>query len=254
MPPKAGTVTALKPTAAALIAAALLCAGAVSPAQAKLKTGFDDRVLNVIGGNGAERVRVRCVEGFTKVNGKNPKGGPVPCAKVVEIDASMGGGDDAIDFSGVSAEFGDADFPGFGIGTGTAAVAGEGNDRYIPSPASFNLFYGEGGNDRATGGPARDVLSGGPGDDVLNGARGRDSLLGNQGNDRLNGGTAADVITGHAGDDRLAGAAGDDIIGGGAGIDRLRGGPGRDRLVGGSGRDDLRGGPGNDAEVDKPKK
>lgn len=248
-------MTTLRKTPVALIAAALACVAAAAPAQAKVTSSFDDRVLNIAGGDGSDRAAVRCdADGLTKVNGKNPKGGPVPCAKVVELDATMGGGDDVIDFSGVGEPFGDAQFPGFGTATGTAAIGGEGNDRYIPSPAAFNVFYGEGGNDRATGGPARDVLSGGAGEDKLNGARGRDSVLGNAGRDRLVGGPAADVITGHAGDDLLAGSAGDDIIGGGAGMDRLRGGPGRDQLVGGPGRDDLRGGPGRDAEIEKPEK
>jgi Ca2+-binding RTX toxin-like protein len=237
------------------IAAACACAGlllAAPVASAKIVAGFDARLLTISGGNGAERLRVVCDgDGRVKVNGRNPKGGPVACDKVSEVNAQLGGGDDVIDFSGVSGAFGEASFPGFGVGTGALAIGGEGDDRFFGGRSAFNAFYGEGGDDRGTGGPARDVLVGGAGDDRLNGARGRDSLLGNAGADRLIGGVAADVLTGHAGDDLLAGSAGDDVMGGGAGRDRMRGGPGRDRLVGGPGRDDLRGGPGTDAEIEK---
>ncbi|HET8976242.1 MAG TPA: calcium-binding protein [Solirubrobacterales bacterium] len=237
------------------IVAACACAGllAAAPgASAEVTASFDSRLLAITGGNGGERLKVVCDrDGLTKVNGRNPKGGPVPCAKVAEINAEVGGGDDVVDFSGVTGAFGEARFPGFGVGTGALAIGGEGNDRFIGGPGAFNAFFGEGGDDRGRGGPARDVLSGGPGNDKLNGARGRDSLLGNAGSDRLVGGPAADVLTGHAGDDLLAGSAGDDVIGGGAGRDRLRGGPGRDRLVGGPGKDDLRGGPGDDTEIEK---
>lgn len=236
--------------ASACAGAALLAAAPAAPGA--VEAGFDARLLTITGGNGAEHLRVVCDgDGRVQVNGRNPKGGPVACDKVAEINAEMGGGNDVIDFSGVTGAFGEARFPGFGVGTGALATGGEGNDRFFGAPAAFNAFYGEAGDDRGAGGPARDVLAGGGGNDKLNGARGRDSLLGNSGSDRLVGGSAADVLTGHAGDDLLSGSAGDDVIGGGAGRDRLRGGPGRDRLVGGPGKDDLRGGAGEDAEIEK---
>jgi Ca2+-binding RTX toxin-like protein len=236
------------------IVAACACAGmlvAAPGASAAVTATFDARLLHITGGNGAERLKVVCDgDGRVKVNSRNPKGGPVACAKVAEIDAELGGGNDVFDFSDVRG-FGQARFPGFGTGTGVAAVGGEGNDRFFGAPSAFNVFYGESGDDRGTGGPARDFLSAGPGADKLNGARGRDSLLGNGGPDRLVGGPAADVLTGHAGDDLLSGSAGDDVMGGGSGMDRLRGGPGRDRLVGGPGKDDLSGGSGEDTEIEK---
>lgn len=238
--------------AAALVAAALT-AGVAAPAEAKLKTAVVKRVLQVQGSKASERVRVVCRNGNVKVNGANPKGGAVPCGRVVEVDAAMGGGKDVIDFSGIRGEFGEARFPGFGVATGTAAIGGGGNDRFIPSRAAFNLFYGEGGKDRASGGPARDILSGGPGDDKLNGAGGRDSVLGGGGDDRLVGASAADLLSGGKGDDSLFGGPGADVLGGGPGRDLLKGGPGRDRLLGGPGRDKLRGGPGPDTEVQNPK-
>ncbi len=235
----------------ALTATALLAV----PAEAKVKTAVVGKVLQIQGSDRSERATVICNEaGEIKVNGANPKGGVQGCAGIVEVDAAMGGGDDTIDFSGISGAFGDARFPGFGVATGTAAIGGRGNDRYIPSPAAFNLFYGELGNDRATGGPARDVLSGGSGDDTLNGAGGRDSVLGEGGDDRLLGGNAGDLLSGGAGDDLALGGPGSDVLGGGPGRDRLRGGPGQDRLIGGPGRDNLSGGAGKDAEIEKDPK
>lgn len=238
---------------ACVLGMAALGAGLTVPAEAKLKTAVVKGVLQVQGSKASERVRVVCRNENVKVNGANPKGGAVPCAKIVEVDASMAAGKDTIDFSGISGAFGKARFPGFGVATGTAAIGGPGSDRYIPSRAAFNLFFGGSGNDRASGGPARDLLSGGLGDDKLNGARGRDTVLGEGGDDRLVGGSAADLLSGGKGNDRLFGGPGADVLGGGPGRDLLRGGPGRDRLLGGPGRDELRGGPGNDTEVQNPK-
>ncbi len=234
-----------------MIALATLAIGAPA-AEAKLTSSFAGGVLAISGDDRDDRVVVSCVNGSVKVEGGNLKGRPVPCAQVVEIDALTAGGDDVIDFRGVNREFGRAKFRGFGTGTGVAAIAGPGNDRFFGSPASFNLFYGQGGKDRAIGGPRRDLLSGGAGKDLLRGAGARDTLLGNGGHDRIFGGGGADTINGHAGNDRLSGGRGNDALGGGTGRDRLFGGPGRDKLVGGLGRDVLRGGPGRDREIQNP--
>ncbi|MDP9228358.1 MAG: hypothetical protein M3M99_04805 [Actinomycetota bacterium] len=224
-------------------------------AGAKVSSSFDKQILTVAGGKGKDRMVVSCgADGNAKVNGDDPGSGAVACSRVVEVDAQGGGGNDVIDFSAVTASFGSAEFPGFGTATGTAAVGGEGNDRFIPSKVAFNLFYGEGGNDHADGGPLRDLLSGGAGSDVLRGGDGRDSVLGNGGADRLFGGADADVVSGNADDDLLSGGAGDDAVFGGAGRDRLAGGPGGDKLVGGPGKDLLRGGSGNDTEIEAPPK
>lgn len=242
----------IRACAAATCAAAAAALALAAPADAEIKSDVVDRILQAQGTDKSERVRVTCDEqGEAKVNDANPKGGAVKCSSIVEVDAAMGGGKDVIDFSGISAAFSEARFPGFGIGTGTAAMGGPGNDRYIPSPVAFNIFFGEAGDDRAKGGPARDVLNGGSGDDTFDGGDGRDSLLGGGGDDRLIGGTAGDLLSGGVGDDGLFGGPGADILGGGPGRDKLRGGPGRDRLVGGAGKDELRGGPGKDTEIEK---
>ena len=247
-------MTALRLTSAPLIALALL-AGAAPVAEAKLETSFSGRVLNIVGDNGDDQVAVRCAaEATVKVNGANPKGGPLACSRVVEINATTGGGNDVVDFGGVTDAFGEANFPGFGKGTGAAAVLGAGNDRYIPSADAFNLVYGEDGKDRIRGGPRRDLLSGGSGNDVIHGGAGRDTLLGNGGDDKLFGEEGADTITGGGGNDRLVGGPGADFLGGGAGRDKLFGGPGNDKLVGGPGADILRGGSGKNKLIQDPPK
>ena len=234
--------------------ALLLCLWAPA-ASAKVTTTFDNQILAIVGDDADDQVAVTCAADATvKVNGENPKGGPVACSRVVEIDATTGAGNDVVDYSGVTDAFGEARFPGFGTGIGAAAVMGLGNDRFIPSATAFNLFDGEDGKDRASGGDRRDLLSGGPGNDVLRGGDGRDTLFGNAGADRIFGEKGADTISGHAGNDFLSGGAGADAIGGGSGRDRLLGGPGADKLSGGTGRDILRGGPGRDREIQDPPK
>ena len=218
-------------TLASCLALAVLAVLAPA-ASAKVAVSFSAGVLVITGGKNKDRASVRCdSEGNPRVNGNQVK---TACSQVVEIDASMGAGADKVDFSAVGSEFGKAKFPGFGNGTGVAALLGDGDDRYIPSRTAFNLAFGEGGRDRAAGGGVRDILSGGREDDVLNGGGGRDSILGN------------------ADGDLLIGAAGADILGGGTGNDRLRGGAGPDQLFGGAGKDKLSGGAGKDIEKQNP--
>jgi Ca2+-binding RTX toxin-like protein len=248
-------VTTLRLAPTVLIAAALL-AGPPALAEARVGISFSGQVLTITSGKRADQVTVVCsAAGTVEVNHRQPDGGPVPCSKIVEVDAVMGEGDDRVDLSGVDSRFGVAEFPGFGQGTGAASQASGGNDTYLGSATAFNLFLGGSGNDTATGGAVRDQLDGGAGDDHLRGLAERDSLLGRAGGDRMVGGAGADLLNGGLDDDRLAGSGGADIIGGDSGMDLLLGGPGPDRLVGGPGRDRLRGGAGEDSEVEKqPKK
>jgi Ca2+-binding RTX toxin-like protein len=251
------TVTANRLLPTLLIAAALL---AVPPAlaEARVTITFQGQVLTITSGKGADSVNVICnAAGQVEVNHRMPSGGPVPCSKIVEVDAVMGDGNDKVNFSGIDDRFGKAEFPGFGTGTGAGAQGSGGRDTLIGSATAFNLFLGGLDNDNATGGNLRDQLDGGAGDDDLRGLADRDSLLGRAGADRLIGGAGADLLNGGLDDDRLAGSGGADIIGGDAGMDLLLGGPGPDRLLGGPGRDRLRGGGGNDVEIEKrprPKK
>jgi Ca2+-binding RTX toxin-like protein len=247
-------MTSIRSTAIPLLTALLLLAAAPA-ADAKVTSAVAGGILTISGDEGANQIAVTCgPDGNAKVNGGNPDSGAIACGKLVEVDAVTLGGNDLVDFSGVTEAFGEAKFPGFGTRTGAAAVTGLGNDRMIPSDTAFNLFFGEDGKDRAAGGDVRDQLSGGNGNDFLRGGDGRDSLLGNGDRDRIQGGPGGDTISGHAGNDLLFGEEGSDVIGGGTGIDRLVGGPGRDRLLGGAGKDILRGGPRKDIEIQDPPK
>lgn len=236
---------------------ALACAALSATAEAKVSSSVSSNgILTIQSGRHADRAAVSCsAEGIVKVNGRDPRGGAVGCGKVTEVDAVMGRGNDRVNFSGVQGGFGTKDFPGFGQGTGAAALMGPGDDTYIGSPSAFNLFFGGAGDDSATGGPARDSMMGGAGNDGLNARGGNDVLLGNADADTLIGGPDDDLISGNAGNDLLNGGAGTDLIGGGLGIDRLLGGPGPDRLIGGAGKDRLNGGGGNNEIFqDGPKK
>ncbi len=244
----------LRLRSALLIAVAAL-ALAAPPAEAKIEASFASGVLTVLGDDGDNQIAVACApDGTVLVNSEKPKGSPLSCEKVVEVDANPLGGNDVVDYTGISEAFGEARFPGFGMGTGAAAVLGLGNDTFVPSPDSFNLVDGDGGKDSVDGGPRRDLLTGGPGPDVIRGGDGRDTLFGNGDPDRIFGEEGADTISGHGGSDFLTGAEGADAIGGGGGRDRLIGGPGGDKLAGGLGRDRLRGGPGKDREIQDPPK
>jgi len=240
------------------LALLVVCAAALTMApgaSAKLSISFEKRLLTITGGDKGEVATVVCDDrGNVRVSGRSPKGGPVPCRKIAEIDALMGGGNDRVDVSRVGPEFAVASFEGFGVSTGVVGLLGAGDDVYVGSPTAFNLVLGHAGNDTASGGRTRDALNGGPGNDRLRGLGGRDTLLGKAGRDRLFGGAGGDVLSGNADDDFLSGGPGGDLLGGGRGDDALFGGPGRDRLLGGLGRDRLRGGPGRDVEVQNPPK
>lgn len=230
-------------------------AGAVAAGKGGPLVTISGRVLNITGTRRSDRVVVVCDrDGFVRVNKKPPANGQVPCSQVVEVDVVAGPGNDRIDLSGVGPQFGKADFPGFGFGTGAAGLLGPGKDHYLGSKSGFNLVLGNAGADTVRGGGARDVFTGGTGDDELIGRGGRDTILGKPGADRLLGGSGADILSGNGGDDLLAGQAGDDLMGGGGGNDTLIGGPGRDRMFGGFGDDRLRGGPGADVEREDPPK
>jgi len=223
-----------------------------------VRSSVSGQLLTVAGGKSSDRVTVGCTSGAVKVNGKNPRTGPVACSQVSEVDVVSGDGNDRVDVSGVgsAAGFGQRDLPGgFGHGTGCGADLGSGNDRYRGGGSCFNLVLAGRGDDQVTGGGLRDSVTGGSGNDVATGVGGRDVLVGNSGDDKLNGGADDDLLSGNAGDDLLLGGPGADLLGGGTGIDRLFGGAGPDQLIGGPGKDRLNGGSGNNTLVqDSPTK
>jgi Ca2+-binding RTX toxin-like protein len=230
----------------AALAGALIAAPSV--AHAKVRSSVSGQLLKVAGGKGSDRITVSCSATLVRVNGKNPRTGPVACSHVSEVDVSSAAGNDRVDLSGVGSAtgFGQRDLPGgFGHGTGCGALLGSGNDRYVGGGSCFNLVLAGRGDDQVTGGQLRDSINGGSGNDGMTGLGGRDVLIANSGGDKLNGGADDDLLSGNSGDDLLRGGPGADLLGGGAGMDRLFGGPGPDQLIGGPGKDRLNGGPGN---------
>jgi Ca2+-binding RTX toxin-like protein len=239
------------------LAAVLLLASA-GTADAKVRATVSGQLLVLKGGKAADRVKVVCSAGLVKVNGKNPRTGPVACAQISEVDALTAAGNDRVDLSGVGTArgFGERVLPGgFGRGTGCAGALGSGDDRYNGGASCFNLVLGGQDEDRVRGGALRDQIIGGDGGDNLTSLAGRDILIGNAGNDKLSAGADDDLLSGNSGDDLLLAAAGVDLLGGGPGMDRLFGGPGSDELIGGPAKDRLNGGPGNNTLVQgQPKK
>jgi Ca2+-binding RTX toxin-like protein len=237
----------------ALVLAGSLALAPIAEAK-KPRVTYAKRVLTITAGPKDNRISVYCgPDGNVRMNKRHPSGGAVGCGRIAEIDVIAGDGDDVVRAGGVDSRFGEANFEGFGRGTGVAVLGGPGNDRVLGSDSAFNLILGEEGSDRARGGARRDILAGGARNDKLSGLGARDRLLGKTGNDFLEGGSGPDLLSGNAGDDRLLGGAGADLLGGGAGRDRLRGGRGADTLVGGPGKDSLDGGPGRDQQYqEKP--
>ncbi len=236
-------------------AGVLLLASEAGIAEAKVTTSVTGHLLTVRGGKADDRVAVACSQGVVKVNGKDPRSGPVACSRISEVDALTGAGNDRVNLAGVgtAAGFKQRELPGFGTGTGAAAQLGRGNDRYVGGASAFNLVLGGAGSERLFGGGLRDDLQGGADDDRINGGDGTDVILGNAGNDRLGGGAGDDLLSGNQGNDLLNGGDGADLLGGGKGMDRLLGGGGDDRLIGGPDKDRLDGGSGtNDLIQDSP--
>src|SRR5262245_30423175 len=132
------------PTLRLILPVALMAAALALPAgtaQAKVRSSVSGSLLVIRGGKAADRAKVACAGGLAKVNGKNPRKGPVACSRISEVDALMGDGNDRVDLSGVGANqgFGQRDLPGgFGHGTGCGAALGAGDDRYAGGGSCFN--------------------------------------------------------------------------------------------------------------------
>jgi Ca2+-binding RTX toxin-like protein len=160
------------------------------------------------------------------------------------------GGNDSIDYSGISSSI---------SLTWTVAYGGSGDDTITGSFTNDNL-YGEDGIDTIFGRQGSDWLYGGEGDDSLyadwsgssgSSGSGTDHLHGQGGNDYLWGGDFNDDLNGGDGNDSIYGNNGADSLVGGAGNDYLSGGSGNDTINGGSGIDlfgDLTG----DSVADRP--
>lgn len=121
----------------------------------------------------------------------------------------------------------------------------DGNDK-ISGGQGDDLLEGGKGNDELLGSNGFDDIDGGAGDDVVSGGAGNDLIFGFDGNDTLSGNAGDDSIAGEAGDDNIKGGFGDDDLEGGAGKDKLLGQQDDDLMGGGGAKDKLTGGEGND--------
>jgi Ca2+-binding RTX toxin-like protein len=203
--------------------------------------------------------------------GANP---PIPCSGPEGIYVYDSGGNDTIDFSGVSKATGFTSIIGStqdGLRHNeVVAEAGPGRDTMTGGPfsewfnATFAFEFGVGadtvqagdgdyelvGTDEADvllGGAGQDRIDPGPGDDLARGGpdndffdeiqfeRDNDRFFGEGGRDTMFAGAGNDRLDGGPGPDFMDGMKGKDKIFGRAGKDYLRGGPGRDKLIGGGG-------------------
>ncbi len=71
--------------------------------------------------------------------------------------------------------------------------AGEGDDTVVGG-AGTNFLFGQGGNDKITGGGKGDVIEGGAGRDTCLGLGGNDIIVGGPNNDSMNGGDGEDIL------------------------------------------------------------
>jgi hypothetical protein len=200
--------------------------------------------------------------------------GPIPCSGPEKIEVFGGGGNDTIDFSGVSKATGFTSVVHScqdGVCSDEMVAEGDsGHDTLIGGPLGerFNALFafefgtdsdtvrGNGGNDeikgtdqadRLFGGAGRDVLEPGPGNDLARGGAGNDffdEISYHRDRDRFFGEAGRDYMYAGAGNDFLDGGPGGDLMEGMKGRDRIFGRAGNDFLKGGPGRDILRGGPG----------
>ena len=188
-----------------------------APAGTPADVSFSDgtlRIVGDIGGTANDKHALRCRDGFVLVGSSQRPPDPVRCGQVREVVALPRGGNDSVDMSDMTGEFG----PGGPIEI--KIFGSDGTDRLTGAPGHHNLLSGGGGSDSVDGGEISDQIAGGPSSDILAGAGGRD---------RLSGGPASDLMYGDAGNDSLFGGPGNDALNGGGGHDKLAGGPGRDR-------------------------
>lgn len=159
--------------------------------------GHADQVF-VAGTNANDVIKLAPVGGLVSITGLS-----------AQVTIAHGEANDAIQIAGLA---------GNDTITATAMKAAAG---------ALQLEGGD-GNDKISGGLARDVLIGQDDNDTLLGGAGDDQLHGGNDNDLLDGGLGIDVLFGEAGSDTLNGGAGNDALIGGGGDDTITGGTGSD--------------------------
>jgi Ca2+-binding RTX toxin-like protein len=205
-------------------AATVACMGAILAQRATVAhagtfadVSFSNGVLTIagdVGGTTNDKHHLRCKDGFVLVGLSQVPPEPVRCSQVREVIALPGGGNDEVDMTEVTGEFG----PGGPIDI--KVFGADGSDRLTGAPGQHNFLYGGASSDNIEGGEIADKISGGPDGDILSGLGGADTI---------NGGAASDLIFGDQGNDALFGGPGNDALYGGPGRDTLNGGPGSDR-------------------------
>lgn len=186
-----------------------------APAGTPADVSFANGVLTIVGSSAAnDRHALRCKDGFVLVGLAQRPDQPVRCTQVREVIARPLGGNDSVDMSGTTREFG-------GSGPITITIrGGAGSDSLRGAPLHRNVLLGDGDSDRIDGGDIADRVIGGRSSDIVAGGAGSDSVIG---------GPASDLLYGDSGNDSLFGGPGNDALNGGPGRDKLVGGPGRDR-------------------------
>ena len=247
------------------ILGALALVSVVQPAAAAVTATMQGNTLKITGSNGPDNAIVDCVAGQLEIGGSPPASGAFACANLESIEATLGGGNDLFQASGLS----NGNVPSLSH----VVVEGQGGND--------NLFGTQKSGDELIGGDGGDFLGGGPGSDVHKGGAGTDSVVHNGVNltltdtlleegiydDMLSSievarfsGTSgidtwdASAFTGDLvanpedGADSVTGGSGDDYLDTGDGADTLNGGAGDDDLVPGGGNfnDVVNGGPGFD--------
>jgi Ca2+-binding RTX toxin-like protein len=219
-----------------------------APASATFTTVLaSDGTLVIIGDDLNDDITLTCLDvpppndrldtGFYT----EPSGGPISCATIERVQATLGGGNDVLYLGEFSF------FQSVGTFSGTSVDTGTGNDQIVamqgqPS-ATFNpggTFVLGPGNDSIYGGFAADVMLGGPGADFVAAGDGLNQVKGGVGGDTLKGGVNRDRISGEQGPDHIDGNPGPDLLSGGAGNDKILGDKGRDRIRPGPGRNLVR--------------
>jgi Ca2+-binding RTX toxin-like protein len=210
-------------------------------------------LVSVNGDAGDNEILFSIQDGYLKVNGEDPEGGPIAFSMVRHLSVRGGAGNDLIDLRALAPL---APYAAQLEGGGIDALAGDGDDRIIgpavsPEEAASDAgrglgiyvqFHGGRGSDLVVGSADQDAIYGGSGDDRLYGRDGRDDLYGGAGADRIFGGNnrspynsnKQEQINGGAGNDLLVGGRGDDELLGKEGFDKLHGGPGRDVMYQGT--------------------